>query len=301
MAQGLASPPEIFRDLQSRVRSKLEKNHSDIPDSERACKDIAYQLVKENPRIQVILGGGRRNFLPQNSTEPNRSEARRTDGLNLVEEWKQEKMSHGFTHSYVYDKEGFDRVNPTNTDYLLGLFTRSHMEYEAEHDNTKEPSMAEMTSKAIQILSKNPNGFYLGRIDHANHANKAHKTFADVEAMNQAVHNAQRLTSDRETQIVVTADHTHVLALAGYASRGHNILGLSTVDGELNTYRASDDKPYTTVIFGNGPGWSSDPRPNLTEVDTSKECFNSVHLRCFGCRCYCFFHQNKYAHLLNHE
>lgn len=42
-----------------------------------------------------------------------------------------------------------------------GLFNYDHMEYEADRNKTNEPSIAEMTEKAIQILSKNKKGFFL--------------------------------------------------------------------------------------------------------------------------------------------
>jgi alkaline phosphatase len=51
------------------------------------------------------------------------------------------------------------------------------MEYEAKRIKTlDQPSIVEMTEKAIQILSRNPNGFFLfvegGRIDHGHHESK---------------------------------------------------------------------------------------------------------------------------------
>ncbi|GFO14047.1 alkaline phosphatase [Plakobranchus ocellatus] len=251
----------------------------DIPESEKKCKDVAYQLIMQNPRIQVLLGGGRSFFLPEGVADPDPDpsfaidDASRTDGLNLVEEWKKEKRNNGFTHSYVYNRDGFDRVNPDETDYLLGLFNQEHMQYEAERNKTKEPPIADMAAKAIRILRRNPNGYFLlvegGRIDHANHKNHATKAFAEVEAMDRAVQVAKELTSDRDTLIVVTADHSHVLGIAGYASRGNPITGLSVVDGEIEIERTDDNKPYTTIVYGNGPGWTADPRRNLTKVDTT--------------------------------
>ena len=46
---------------------------------------------------------------------------------------------------------------------FLGLFERSHMQYEAERedDAAGEPSLAEMVEKAIQMLRKNSKGFFL--------------------------------------------------------------------------------------------------------------------------------------------
>lgn len=47
--------------------------------------------------------------------------------------------------------------------YLLGLFNDGHMNFELDRDNSSsgEPSISEMTQKAVQILRKNPKGFFL--------------------------------------------------------------------------------------------------------------------------------------------
>ena len=54
----------------------------------------------------------------------------------------------------MWNKAQFDAIDPTTTKHLLGLFERSHMEYEADRalDAGKEPSLAEMTAKSIDIL-----------------------------------------------------------------------------------------------------------------------------------------------------
>jgi alkaline phosphatase len=50
------------------------------------------------------------------------------------------------------------------------LFTKDHMSYELDRDNRSEPSIIEMTQKAIELLSVNSNGYFLlvegGKIDH---------------------------------------------------------------------------------------------------------------------------------------
>jgi len=62
----------------------------------------------------------------------------------------------------VTNKAQFDLATANTTDYLFGLFERSRMQEETERRKDKtEPSLAEMTERAIQILSKNPRGFYL--------------------------------------------------------------------------------------------------------------------------------------------
>ena len=64
---------------------------------------------------------------------------------------------------------------------MLGLFEPSHMHFEpsARSDAGGEPSLAEMTAKAIDLLGAHPNGFVLmvegGRIDHGHHVGNAYR------------------------------------------------------------------------------------------------------------------------------
>lgn len=181
--------------------------------------------------------------------------------------------------AFVWNAEQFAAIDPARTDHLLGLFERSHMEYEHDRptDAGGEPSLAEMTGKAIRILSRNPNGFYLlveaGRVDHAHHDVNAYRTLTDGLAFADAVATAAGMTSEQDTLIVVTADHGHVLTIAGYPARGNPILGLSrNAAGELNL--ALDGKPYTTLGYANGAtGLVDAPRADLTEVDTTDPGF----------------------------
>ncbi|CAG7715987.1 unnamed protein product, partial [Allacma fusca] len=62
---------------------------------------------------------------------------------------------------YVWNKNQFDKINATETDYLLGLFSYDHLDYVMDMDDTKDPTLPEMAKKAIEILSKNPKGYFL--------------------------------------------------------------------------------------------------------------------------------------------
>jgi len=88
-------------------------------------------------------------------------------------------------HSYVTDAAGF-RSAPKNQT-LMGLFTPSHMSYEADRDDSKEPSLAEMTSVAIDALSQRDTGYVLmveaGRVDHAHHGTNAYRALRDMQAL----------------------------------------------------------------------------------------------------------------------
>ncbi|MDT8371735.1 MAG: alkaline phosphatase, partial [Gammaproteobacteria bacterium] len=167
-----------------------DRNWEDISDMpkdaiEAGCEDIALQLIdfEKNLKqrfpnanningIEVVMGGGRRHFLPNderfNSADAiSKIEGDRTDGRNLIKEWQQRYPSG----LYVEDIEGFNAINPAQTTQLFALFNESHMRYDADrkNDSAGEPSLTEMTKKALEILSHNPNGYFLmvesGRID----------------------------------------------------------------------------------------------------------------------------------------
>lgn len=246
------------------------ENDSQLSEADKAggCKDIAAQLIDwpAGNGFEVILGGGRGNFMLKDQADPETADktGSRTDGRDLIKEW-QAKYNDA---AYVWNKEQFDRVDAAGTGHLMGLFERSHMQYEADRagDKAGEPSLAEMTSKAIDVLSKNKDGFVLmvegGRIDHAHHAGNAYRALEDTIALSDAVKAALAKVDPAETLVVVTADHSHTMNMAGYPHRNNPILGVAGT--------ADDDKPYTTLGYMNGPGAvkAGETRPDVSAVDT---------------------------------
>jgi alkaline phosphatase len=252
------------------------------------CKDIARQFIEfpYGDGIDVAMGGGRKHFLPNTATDPEYKlkMGGRQDGRNLIKEW-QSKNANGV---FAWNKDGFDEAD-TSASKFLGLFERSHMQYETDRaeDGAGEPSLAEMTEKAIQMLSKGDNGYVLlvegGRIDHAHHAGNARRALKEAQAFSQAVKMAQNMVDLDETLIIVTADHSHVFTMAGYPARGNPILGLvHRPDGhdghQVEPVSAKDGKPYTTLGYYNGPGAVSGERPDLTETDTTDKDFKQQSL-----------------------
>ncbi len=247
-------------------------------------KDIARQLIEVSPTVRnslkVALGGGRPYFLPNTFSDPEypATKGRRLDGRNLPNEWV---STRGGASAYVWNAAGFNAIDPADTDYLLGLFELSHMQYEADRtlDTGGEPSLTEMTEKSIRMLQKDPNGYFLmiegGRVDHAHHAGNAKRALLEAIELSNAVRKATELTSEDDTTIIVTADHSHVFTIAGYPHRGNDILGLvrevPLVDGTPTKLTlASDNLPYTTLGYQNGPGYrGTGPRADLTSVDTT--------------------------------
>lgn len=69
-----------------------------------------------------MLGGGRKNFLPNTEPDveyPNLS-GTRPDSRNLIEEWEKEKSDSNLKHEYVWNASQFYAVDTDNVDYLLG-------------------------------------------------------------------------------------------------------------------------------------------------------------------------------------
>jgi alkaline phosphatase len=251
---------------------------------EAGCADIARQLIemRYGDGLEVAMGGGRANFLPATAADPEYEgkTGKRNDGKDLTHAWLDR---YGNSGAYVWNKEQFDSIDPSNVDHLLGLFEMSHMQYDHDrpNDTAGEPSLAEMADKAIDILAKNPEGFVLliegGRIDHGSHASNAFRTLSDAVALNEAVKTVLRKVNLDETLIVVTGDHSHTLTISGYAKRGNPILGISVdVDGE--PILAADGKPYTTIGFANGPGGvdlakAPDGRPTISMEEATAPDF----------------------------
>jgi alkaline phosphatase len=228
--------------------------------------DIARQLIefKYGNGLEVAVGGGRSKFLPNSTPDPEYPNWKgdRADGRNLTKEW----LSKYNNSAFVWNKTEFDKIDPKKTDHLLGLFEPSQMQfnYDLPKDKGGEPSLTEMTTKAIEILSRNKNGFFLmveaGRIDHAHHNGNAFRALTDTIELSNAVRAATQKVNLDETLIIVTADHSHTFNILGYPVRGNNILGLvREVDdfGKPETVYKKDSLglPYTTLNYTNGRGF----------------------------------------------
>ncbi len=212
--------------------------------------------------MDVVLGGGRRHFLPTTV-----SGGRRTDSRNLVEEMK----TAGYT--YVSTGTELSAVNLASTNKLLGLFNASDLNYDLDRvkSSINEPSLADMTKAAIQVLSRNQKGYFLmvegGRIDHALHGTNAKRALEDTLAFDAAIKAAVESVDLSNTLIIVTADHDHVMAFNGYSKIGNPILGLMRDYVSGNPSKDKQGKPFTTLVFGNGGGPREATRAELLEAD----------------------------------
>lgn len=290
-----ASPAGVF----AKTANRNWENDAEVKAANQdinACPDIAYQLIHKHPGNkfkvsfilwsyynlfsfkcntvvlhcilfrQVILGGGRRNFLPTTVIDEESQAGRRTDGRNLIEEWQQDKAARGVSFKYVWNVSELLQLNDNLPEYLLGLFESNHLQYHMQANLNTEPTLEQLTETAIRMLNRNEKGFFLfvegGRIDHAHHDNLAHLALDETLEMDKAIKRAVELLSEEDTLIVVTADHAHVMSYNGYSQRGNSILGPSRDTDENNM-------PYMTLSYTNGPGFR--PHVNGKRSDVTQE------------------------------
>lgn len=213
--------------------------------------DVAKQLVHGDvgSRIKVIFGGGRKQFRDVSMRDEEGKPGRRTDRRDLIKEWKNNKavfkrkefvwnkvnqpgvgwhcQCQLASHLIMIDElqEGLANIKPEDTDAVLGLFDASEVKYNHEVDGISdiEPTLSEMTLKAIEILRTNENGFFLfvegGLIDFAHHDGKAHKAISETAELAKSVGLAEQVLGTNDTLMVVTADHSHTLSYSGYSVR----------------------------------------------------------------------------------
>ncbi|MBI2381650.1 MAG: alkaline phosphatase [Gammaproteobacteria bacterium] len=234
-----------------------------LPEAAKAkgCTDIARQFVEFSlgDGIELAFGGGRGKFLPEavNDPENPKKSGERKDGRNLIAEWRAKHPAG----RYVMDAKGFAALKAGDKP-VLGLFDPSHMDYEADRaeDKAGEPSLSEMTAKAIALLQGDKDGFFLmvegGRIDHAHHAGNARRALEETIEFAKAVQAARAATSAEDTLIVVTADHGHTLGFGGaYPRRGNPVLGLVEEGrGKAKPVTDLNGLPIAVLNYTNGPG-----------------------------------------------
>lgn len=178
--------------------------------------EIAGQLPLKS--IEVIFGGGAKLFIPKgtrlkdfdyykNSPNINEAESERNDNINLLSQFEEQ----GYT--IISNKNDLLNLNK-ETGRVLGLFNAGGLSAAIDRDdeNTGEPSLIEMTEKAIEILdNKNKNIFLMieaARIDWEAHDNDAGAVYKAVEEMNSLLKVCcEYQQNNKNTLLIFTADH----------------------------------------------------------------------------------------------
>ncbi|ACZ18437.1 Alkaline phosphatase [Thermanaerovibrio acidaminovorans DSM 6589] len=149
--------------------------------------------------MDVIFGGGSRYLIPAEKG------GARKDGEDLMEEARR------LGYRVVSDRSGMMSLSSGR---VLGLFAPDDLSYEFDRPvlTPSQPSLSEMTAKAIEILSKDPDGFFLfvegSKIDWASHANDPVGVVSDVLAFDDAVLVALDFARrSGDTAVLVFSDH----------------------------------------------------------------------------------------------
>ncbi|MBU2895443.1 alkaline phosphatase [Vibrio hepatarius] len=183
--------------------------------------EIAADMLKTG--ADVMLSGGLRHWIPQSTNNKGKIydqlknltqgdiylKSKRKDERNLLVEAQQDG------YQLVFNR---DAMKKTPSGKLLGLFSYSGMDdgisYSANKYDPKrtQPSLKEMTGKALEILSEDKDGFFLmvegGQIDWAAHSNDAGNMLHEMLKFDEAIDTVYQWANGRnDTLIIVTADH----------------------------------------------------------------------------------------------
>jgi len=195
--------------------------------------EIAEQQVYLN--MDVVMGGGKKYLTPKENG------GARIDGENLLEVLE----SRGY--DFVETK---DAMQNSTSRKLWGMFADDDMAYEFDRRmfHSGQPTLSEMTKKAIEILSKNPKGFFLfvegSKIDWASHANDPIGVISDILAFDDAVKVALDFAQAKgKTMVLAFADHgTGGMSIGSRPTDGaHRKLTYEAVFGPLKKARLTGE------------------------------------------------------------
>ncbi|CAO3647175.1 unnamed protein product [Cunninghamella echinulata] len=171
---------------------------------------IAEQQIGYNPlgrSVDLMFGGGACEFT-SNQTEG----SCRSDDRDL---FKEAEEKFGWTVKRT--RQEFDAIDPKHPQLpLMNIFTPSHMSYEIDRNPSKEPSLKEMVTKALSILSKqtehSDHGFFLmiegSRIDMAAHSNDPAAHVHDIFEYHQTAEVVKEFVRKHPNTVVIsTSDH----------------------------------------------------------------------------------------------
>jgi alkaline phosphatase len=179
---------------------------------------IVEQYFAAKP--DVLMGGGRANFLPKSENG-----SRRRDESDFVAQFRAAGYSLALT-----GPEMVSAAKDPGTTKLLGLFTLGNMDGALDRKFLKggtvgkfpeQPDLTEQVGAALEVLSKNPSGFFLmvesGMIDKYTHLLDMERAVYDTIMLDNAVRLARdwAIAHGDDTLILVIADHNHPIGLLG--------------------------------------------------------------------------------------
>ncbi|EZA61510.1 Alkaline phosphatase, tissue-nonspecific isozyme [Ooceraea biroi] len=274
-----ATPAPLYAHCANR-KWECEAN---MPSSAADCKDIARQLVEDEPgkNIRVIMGGGRQTMKSNVSAsefDPLDTWAcYRQDGRDLINDWIRDKCKRNLAHRVVQNNEELSSVDVDNVDYLLGIFANGHLEmdWKRERGPKGQPSLEEMTVTALRILQKSKQGYLLmvegGLIDFAHHRGHAAQALLETVRFSDAVNATLAMIDINDTLVIVTSDHTHSMSFNGYSDRGSSILGKTARAMDLS-YSTGGPNNVAYTVYNNSQAVRIDPsKSNTSDFNYSQQ------------------------------
>jgi alkaline phosphatase len=179
---------------------------------------IVEQFFAAKP--DVIMGGGRANFLPRSAEG-----SKRKDESDFVGQFRDAGYSVASTGA-----EMTSLADDPKTTKLVGLFTLGNMDGALDRKILKggtvgkfpeQPDLTEEVGAALKVLSRNEAGFFLmvesGMIDKYTHLLDMERAVYDTIMLDNAVKLARDWATAHgdDTLILVLADHTHPIGLVG--------------------------------------------------------------------------------------
>jgi alkaline phosphatase len=231
--------------------------------------EIMDQALNPAQMPDVLMGGGLASLLPQSAEG-----SRRKDDRDLTQEFRNNGFAYARNRTELKQAVG----DPATT-RVLGMYALGHLQAYMDREHRKDPmaptsgtpkvttpfgdqpTLMEMTESAINVLSKNPNGFFLmvegASIDKFEHPLDWQRAVYDAIEFDQAIGVAKKWAAGRDdTTIIVTADHNHSMAVIGVHDRAKG-------DGRAANLVYAD-AGFPNFVDSNGDGFPDDPDPTRT-------------------------------------
>ena len=206
--------------------------------------EIAVDMLEN--KVDVMLGGGLRHWTPSAANDPTSAAyaavrqmiggrfpftSKRADNRNLLLEARPD-------YRLVFDRTALAQVKEGR---VLGLFADSEMDDSlleqakfASPDSRTQPTLVEMSTKTLDLLDKNPNGFFAmiegGQIDWCGHNNDAGTMLHELLRFDNAIRAVMKWADEHgDTLLLVTADHE--TGSFGFSYAGRPLPGPRTLPG----------------------------------------------------------------------
>lgn len=211
---------------------------------------IAPQIAYQN--LDVMFGGG--------------------TGI-LTDDIKQHFANNG-TMLIEDDKNAL--LNYQGNGKIWALFGKKALPYDIDRNPEKIPSLSEMTGKALEVLSKNENGFFLmvegSQVDWAAHANDPIAIITEFLAFDEAVGKVMDFAKrNGETAVIVLSDHGNSgFTIGSSRCPGYDKLSIDKLFSAVTKYKLSANG-LESILVNTKPEDIKSEFKKYTDIDLTDE------------------------------